>query len=225
MDEKSGTSTRGSSANTASLSRTSVRYKRGTKPCIAQDGFQVDNTALGNEIWTLKGRARALEIWLSQLPAEGTGPNYHRFIVYFDEAHTLAEPIMYAEWTMFLELRRVMLELNQSRVFFFFLSTSSKLHQFVPTPDGDWSSRLQSIKLNLLPSITELDFDVLSRSLEQCRKNDPSLSDLGIVQSKDWIVHLGRPLCVLSYIDTRLTDFLTASARTTTMAAEISKIL
>jgi hypothetical protein len=180
---------------------------------------------IGNDIWTLEGRARALEIWLSRLPAEGTGPNYHQFIVYFDEAHTLAEPIMYAEWIMFSELRRAMLELNQSRVFFFFLSTSSKLQQFVPSPDGDWSSRLPSIKLGLIPSIIELDFDVLSRSLAQCRKNDSSLSDLDIVQSKDWIVHLGRPLWVLSYIDTGLTNFLTDSARTTTMAAKISEIL
>ncbi|KAF8342621.1 uncharacterized protein EI90DRAFT_3029644 [Cantharellus anzutake] len=136
-------------------------------------------------------------------------------IIYFDEAHQLAEPVPSEKKTdarsrsPYDNLGTVLSALINFPVFFIFLSTSSHLQKFAPSPASHPSVRIAQ-GLRLFPPFTELPFDIfvdkVFETLENQEKN-LSLENVGqtsvmagfgrslwYVHHKEWLEHQGFPV-------------------------------
>ncbi|KAF8327719.1 uncharacterized protein EI90DRAFT_3066737 [Cantharellus anzutake] len=141
-------------------------------------------------------------------------------IVYFDEAHQLTEPIPPGRKTdarsrsPYHNLGIVLSELIDFPVFFIFLSTSSHLQTFAPSPASHPSVRIAQG----LPPFTELPFDIFVGEVFETLKSQGkffSLENVGqtsvmagfgralwYVHHKAWLDHQGFP--VISFAGEKL---------------------
>ena len=112
-------------------------------------------------------------------------------ILVFDEAHVLTKSDEFDLWTNFGELRRALRTLNNRSLvsFFFFLSTTGRITQFVPTREKDASMRVLQGGLKLIKPFTDLGFDPLvSKKLKAGSLTLPQ------VTTEEFMVQFGRPL-------------------------------
>jgi hypothetical protein len=124
-------------------------------------------------------------------------------MVYFDEAHKLAEPP--SEPTrpgrlrsVYHNLGKVLADLISEPVFFVFLSTNSHLQRFAPSAANHPSNRTVTGS-SLLPPFTELPFDVFSGEVfDQMNEEDMPIS-LANVCMVDRMVAFGRTLHVIYF--------------------------
>ena len=129
----------------------------------------------------------------SVLDAE-KGPRWPLVILSFDESHILTDNPKDRRWTLFSELRRTLREIINWPIFSLFLSTAGSFHLFSPEIKSDPSSRVTNAVLLPLDPISEISFDDLAFPAPE---DTVSLDQ--VVQTK-WMSHLGRPLCVLSFV-------------------------
>jgi hypothetical protein len=119
-----------------------------------------------------------------------------RFVVMFDEAHSLSATLSGANWTIFSELRRVIRKIEEE-VFFFFLSTAGKMYQFTPPPGDDTSDRVADGQLGILTPFTRTGFTWFALRLDKDKEknNEGRLqTDLEAVTSLRWQAHDSRAL-------------------------------
>ncbi|KAF8313348.1 uncharacterized protein EI90DRAFT_3092030 [Cantharellus anzutake] len=136
-------------------------------------------------------------------------------IIYFDEAHRLAEPVSPRQQntmrtrSSYHNLGIVLAELTDCAVFFVFLSTSSHLQKLAPSPASHPSARVAP-GLCLFPPFTELPFDVFENEvLQSLRRQGKKLSlenmcqpsimagfgrSLWYVHHQNWVESRGRPV-------------------------------
>jgi hypothetical protein len=114
-------------------------------------------------------------------------------VLAFDEVHTTtqrhrtktADP----EWSFFEELCEALRRLQNLPLFSLFLSTSSKISQFVSASEGDLNSRIIEGRLNVVQPYTDIGFDALARVISLDGSwNLEQLTDIA------HITHQGRPL-------------------------------
>jgi hypothetical protein len=113
------------------------------------------------------------------------GPRWPLVVFAFDEAHTLTDNPPNKEWSLFLELRRVLRRIHKLPIFSLFLSTAGRFNLFFPADPSNW---VGDLSLRPLDPIPEICFDDVAY---------PALEDtvtLDQVVHIDWISHLGRPL-------------------------------
>ena len=113
-------------------------------------------------------------------------------ILVFDEAHILTKKKTEFDRanrrTNFGELRKALRNLNIVSLFSFFLSTTGKITQFVPSRDKDESMRVVAGELELIQLFIDLGFDQLVNKL---RKGAQKLTE---VTKEEFMVQFGRPL-------------------------------
>jgi hypothetical protein len=120
------------------------------------------------------------------------GPRWPLVVFAFDEAHTLTDNPPDKEWSLFLELRRILRQTRDFPIFSLFLSTAGRFNLFSPAIRSDPSNRVRDPSSRPLDPITEISFDDIAYlALE----NSVTLDR---VVQMDWISHLGRPLYVHS---------------------------
>jgi len=138
----------------------------------------------------------ALETALNKnsAPGEHSIQAHHKrhvdIFIAFDEAHTLTDCYDDKNESRFVVLRRVLSSvLNQSPLFSFFLSTTSKITQFGQPCGHDNSDRINSGHMTTPRPYIYVGFDQLVQN-HKVRRG----STLDDVTSLDFIAHLGRPL-------------------------------
>lgn len=122
---------------------------------------------------------------------EGLTDSPLKLLLVFDEAHDLALPrpsLSDPKWSLFVELRRALHQLNDEALFSLFLSTAGHLHHFTPAKSMDPSARIQDGKMALIEPFVELDFDTFAQPIEASKKH---LKDVTKIEH---LVSLGRPL-------------------------------
>jgi len=112
-------------------------------------------------------------------------------IVSVDEAHPLTTTetdVIDGLWSRFSEFRRGLRFIHSYPCFFLFLSTTGKVSQFIPSPENDRSSRVQTQLLGLMSPFCELGFGQLAQ------KAIEGLTPLDEVASLLFLASIGRPL-------------------------------
>ncbi|TFY74196.1 hypothetical protein EWM64_g9816 [Hericium alpestre] len=112
----------------------------------------------------------------------------------FDESHDFTSVSGNQHWSLFSEFQRVLWRIRDFPIFSVFLSTGGTFHLFSPHTDDSSSNRLQTVKLNIFPPVTETGFDELALKV----RGDGSWS-LEQVVTDEFIAHLGRPLFASRY--------------------------
>ncbi|QRV75811.1 G2/mitotic-specific cyclin cdc13 [Ceratobasidium sp. AG-Ba] len=124
--------------------------------------------------------------------------NANAFLVYFDEAHVLTVPNNCPDGMLnrsaYHNLGSVLAVLNDKPVFFVFLSTSSRLEHYAPSPQ-DHPSRRTFDGSVLIPPFNELPFDLYER---QVLKQAGPLTLNNMCKLKV-MVGFGRPLWYAQY--------------------------
>ncbi|KAM6499175.1 hypothetical protein JOM56_004683 [Amanita muscaria] len=111
-------------------------------------------------------------------------------ILAFDEARTLANPIINEPWSHFSELRRALRALNEQPLCSLFLTTTGNVNAVVPSSRKDFSLRMQSEKFSASRPFAEVGFDHFA--FKDC-------FDLREVTDIKHISHFGRPLWATRY--------------------------
>lgn len=109
--------------------------------------------------------------------------------VVFDEAHTLTNLRTDGNRTPFTELRSALKDVGSNRFFAFFLSTTSKISQFVVPKQIDGSDRMVGESTASLP-FSDVGFDHLMHD----RKIFDKFKSIDDVTSTECVAHMGRPL-------------------------------
>lgn len=125
------------------------------------------------------------------------GPRWPLVVFAFDEAHTLTDNPPDKEWSLFLELRRILRQIHNLPIFSLFLSTAGRFNLFSPAIRSDPSNRVRDPSSRPLDPIPEISFDDIAY---------PALENsvtLDRVVQMDWMSHLGRPLYVHSSYPSR----------------------
>ncbi len=120
------------------------------------------------------------------------GPRRPLVVLAFDEAHVLTDNPQDTGkgWNLFLELRRILRQIQNLPIFSLFLSTAGRFNQFSPEIRSDPSARAREPDNRSLDPISEVSFDDIAY---------PALKDTVMIDRVveiDWISHLGRPLYV-----------------------------
>ena len=117
-------------------------------------------------------------------------------VLSFDEVHAIATDPMTAiddnwGWPKFSELRRAIREVVSLPIFAIFLSTTGKIHHFLPARPNDSSSPgcIQRGTLSSIRPFHEVGFDQLAEKVA----GDGSWT-LDMVTETKFIAKLGRPL-------------------------------
>lgn len=100
---------------------------------------------------------------------------------------TTADDCVYPQ-TNFGELRGALRNLNSLSLFSFFLSTTGRIAQFVPSRDTDESLRVVPGKLTLIRPFIDLGFDLLADELQE------GTLTLTEVAKEKHMAQFGRPL-------------------------------
>jgi hypothetical protein len=109
-------------------------------------------------------------------------------ILAFDEAHVLVWEPAGNTWSKFSEFRRALRSIRSYPIFSVFLSTTGRVHAFIPSSREDLSARLMLRSLSLLPPFTELGFDQM---VGKIRENEVNI---GEVVKNEFMCRFGRPL-------------------------------
>ena len=118
------------------------------------------------------------------------GPRWPLVVFAFDEAHILTDNPPDKDWSLFLELRRILRQIHNLPIFSLFLSTAGRFNLFSPAIRSDPSNRVRDTSSRPLDPIPEISFDDIAYlALEDSVTLDR-------VVEMDWISHLGRPLYV-----------------------------
>ena len=111
----------------------------------------------------------------------------------FDKAHSLTQPIdpdRDPSWTYFIKLRSALQALDYASSFVFFLSTTSKISNFVMPGDIAVSTRIVQKDLRTPLPFSNLGFDHLMQNHKILTK----LTTIDEVASTECIMHMGQPL-------------------------------
>jgi hypothetical protein len=119
------------------------------------------------------------------------GPRRPLIVLAFDEPDVLIDsPSGQAGWNLYMELRRILRQINHQSIFSLFLSTAGHFDQLSPDIHSDPSARARDPNNRPLDPISEISFDDIAY---------PALKGTIAIDRAveiDWLSHLGRPLYV-----------------------------
>ncbi|KAF8513031.1 hypothetical protein JB92DRAFT_3116600 [Gautieria morchelliformis] len=138
----------------------------------------------------VQGRAGNTLRWLrscTTVLADSSIDRPVKLILGFDEASEMAAIVPTRNWSPYTIIRQALRSICDSHIFSAFSSTTGCVRWFHPTPEVEYSTRIQSGQLTLWPPFTLPGYDQLATALHEGVK----LSD---VTDEKFMLSLGRPL-------------------------------